>query len=215
MTHYHDEIKKIKELEEAYSLRINIDEKFVVLCPVDESSETIRLLTEWRNKHWDAFPEKFNATEERTRIWLKNQVIHNPDRLLFLILLDGQKIGHIGTYRYDINDNSAEIDNVVRAVRNGHPGLMQKVTVFLIKWMFEDLKLSKIKLKVFSDNYKAINLYERCKMMTVGSIPLKRIITPEGWKWQPMEVNDTTVYGERYFSMMEISKINYFEEKHS
>ena len=92
--------------------------------------------------------------------------------------------------------------NVLRGIRGCCPGLMENVTNELISWMFSELKLSKIKLKVFSDNYKAINLYERCKMLTIGNIPLKREFNNQGWKWIP--VKSSNGYAERYYSIMEI-----------
>lgn len=213
MTVFHDQIQKVKDDGPIDFNHIPMNDHKIILRLVDDSNDTINLLTIWRNKFWDAFPEKFNATNERTRKWLNEQVLKKPDRILFLILLNKKKIGHIGIYRYDETENSAEIDNVVRAVRDQLPGLMEKVTRFLIDWMFKELNLSKIKLKVFSDNYKAINLYERCGMVTVGNIPLKRINTKSGWKWQETKLDATKEYGERYFITMEITRDAYFAKK--
>ena len=76
----------------------------------------------------------------------------------------------------------------------------------MINWMFEELHLSKVCLKVFSDNFKAINLYERCGMFTVGMIPLKQTFTPDGWKWEETILKKDE-YADRYFSIMEINKV--------
>jgi RimJ/RimL family protein N-acetyltransferase len=184
-------------------IKIPTDDIEILLKVVDKSEENIKLLTEWRNKFWDAFPEKFMATFSGTMKWLEKQVYEKDDRILFLIILNGEKIGHIGTYRYNFKENSAEIDNVVRAIRKNHPGLMEKVTKFLINWMLQELQLTKIQLKVFSDNFKAINLYERCGMKTIGVIPLKKELTEQGWKWTETELQEGE-YADRYFSVMEI-----------
>jgi RimJ/RimL family protein N-acetyltransferase len=201
MNYYFDKLDKIKKLGPIDYITFQINDADVSMRPVDDSDETINLLTKWRNDNWYWF-DKFIATKESTSIWLKNQVINNPDRILFLIFLNGEKIGHIGTFRYNESENSAEIDNVLRGIRGCCPGLMEYVTNKLISWMFSELKLSKIKLKVFSDNYKAINLYERCKMLTIGNIPLKREFNNQGWKWIP--VKSSNGYAERYYSIMEI-----------
>lgn len=205
MTIFLKKIREIKQKQDSDFARISFNKKQVVLRVVDKSEDTIQLLTQWRNEFWDAFPVKFISTIPGTRKWLKEQVYDKEDRILFLIILDGKKIGHIGTYRYDKKENSAEIDNVVRALRQNHPGLMEKVTKFLIHWMLDDLQLSKVKLKVFSDNHKAINLYERCGMLTVGIIPLKRKFTNNGWEWKEIMLKDEE-YADRYFSIMEIKK---------
>ncbi|MGI0011218.1 MAG: GNAT family N-acetyltransferase [Nitrosopumilaceae archaeon] len=178
------------------------------LRPVDDSEETINLLTEWRNKFWDSFASKFEATKDRTRLWLRSQVMENPNRILFLIRVDSQKIGHIGIFLYDELQKIVEIDNVLRGIRNGNHGLMEKVTKNIIQWVFDDLRFEKIRLRVFSDNYKAINLYERCHMVTVDAIPLKRIFTNDGWKWEPAVVKENQ-YAERYHNVMEISRQSY------
>lgn len=208
MTIYHDKLKQIKEQQNLEFARISFNNNIVVLRPVDDSDDTISLLTEWRNRFWDAFPAKFTATFSGTKEWLHKQVYEKNDRILFLIYLNEQKIGHIGTYRYDECQNSAEIDNVLRAIRGNFPGLMEKVTRFMIDWMFKELNLSLIKLKVFSDNYKAINLYERCGMKTTGIIPLKRVFTNDGWLWDNVLRMNEYNYAERYFSIMEIKRID-------
>ncbi len=56
-------------------------------------------------------------------------------------------------------------------------------------------------------------MYERCGMVTVGNIPLKRIITKNGWKWEETELDKSKEYSERYFSIMEISKDSYMQKR--
>ena len=148
MTVYFDKLKEVKTFSQIDYFNIRVDDAKIMLRPVDESDETINLLTKWRNDNWYWF-DKFIATKESTGIWLKNQVINNPDRILFLIFLNGEKIGHIGTFRYNESENSAEIDNVLRGIRGCCPGLMENVTNKLISWMFSELKLSKVKSKYF------------------------------------------------------------------
>jgi len=202
---YHKKIKELKNNATVNFTKISVDNNDVVLRVVDYSDETIELLTNWRNKFWDAFPVKFHATKDLTKKWLREQVYDKSDRILFLIILNDIKIGHIGSYRYNSIDNSAQIDNVLRSIRGSVPGLMEKVTTFMINWMFNELHLSKVSLKVFSDNFKAINLYERCGMVTVGMIPLKKIFTIDGWQWQETILKDNEC-ADRYFSIMEINK---------
>ena len=205
MTVYHEKLRELKQKPASNFSTISLNDTCVILQVVDKSEDTIQQLTMWRNEFWDMYPVKFHATITGTCKWLEEQVYNKDDRILFLIILDGKKIGHIGTYRFDQAENSAEIDNVLRSVRQNHPGLMEKVTKFLINWMLNDLQLSKVTLKVFSDNHKAINLYERCGMLTVGMIPLRREFTPDGWKWQETKLRDEE-YADRYFSIMEIKK---------
>jgi len=209
MNNFQKKIKKMKDEPYENFLKISINRKNLILRSADLSQETVSLITKWRNEHWQGFLTKFNASEKNTRKWLDKQVIQNPDRILFLIILGQQKIGHIGIINYNKNSRSAEIDNVLRGVRVGYPGLMEKVIKTLFNWMFKELKLSTISLRVFSDNYKAINLYERSVMRTTGIIPIKRINTNEGWKWVETKLKSESKLAERYLSIMEISKNNF------
>lgn len=211
MSHFHKCIKEIKESNSDF-ITIKIGNESIVLRSVDNSEETISLLTEWRNKFWDSFASKFEATKDRTRSWIQSQIMQNPNRILFLIHIADQKIGHIGIFLYDESQKIVEIDNVLRGIRDGNPRLMEKVTKYIIRWIFDDLLLEKIRLRVFSDNYKAINLYERCHMLTVGSIPLKRIFTNDGWKWEPTTIKENQ-YAERYHNIMEITRELYSNYK--
>jgi len=209
ISHYRDQLRKIKELGPVDSIKVDVDGTPVFLRPVDESEETVHLMTEWRNKYGHVFRTKFKATEDKTRKYIRNQIMDNPDRILFMIILKNQKIGHIGVFNYDEINNTVEIDNVLRGVRNNSPGLMEKVTKSIIRWMFEDLKLSKVLLKVSSDLYKAINLYERCHMLTVRTIPCKRVFTEDGWRWEETLLQTESDFGERYINTMEITKESY------
>jgi len=209
MAHYHLRLSEIKKLGNEDFLEFQYMGDHVSLRPLDESEETIQLLTEWRNKYYDGFLEKFTSTFERTKDWLKTQVIENPDRILFMIYLNGKKIAHVGTFRYSEKTNSAELDNMIRGVRGSHPGLMQKVEKIVLKWMFEDLKLSKIEGRLFSDNYKMLKVHNICGWLTVGNIPLKRIVTKDGWKWKETKLKPGE-YPARYFLKIELPKERFF-----
>ena len=183
------------------------DNKKISLRLVDDSDETVRLLLEWRMKYWDYFDTKFEGNYERTRKWIKEDLIKNPNRILFLIFSDNTKIGHIGIDHYDDSKNLAQIQNVLLGTKNGlPPNTMEDVLISMFEWMFDELGLSKIQLNVFSDNFKAINLYEKCQMVTINSIPLKRNYTDDGWKWEELKERKKEEYPERWFNLMEISK---------
>jgi len=208
MSNYHVGIQQIKHLKKSIQIKMDDVHSSAFLMPIDTSQETVYLLTKWRKKYGEYFATKFEPTENRTRKWLKEQVTENRDKILFLIILNKKKVGHIGLFNYDKNDNSAEIDNVLRGERKEHRGLMEKIIYSIFDLGFKNLQLSKITLKVFGDNDKAINLYKRCGMSEVKHIPLKKIITQDGWKW----VEDNLKQSEnskRFFNIMEIKKHNY------
>ena len=207
MAHYHDKLKQIKNLGDIDFVKFNVGETVATFRVVDDSDETVKLLSKWRERYFDAFYDKFEVTEERTKTW----VLDLPDRILFMIILNGQKIAHMGTYRYEEHDNSAELDNFLRGVRGNYPGLMEKAELALLKLMFEDLNLSKAKISMWSDNYKIVNLHaSKIGCYVTSNRPFKRIFTDDGWRWEETNLNSESEYGERYELLMEITPERFY-----
>ena len=73
-------------------------------------------------------------------------------------------------------------------------------------WVFDFLQLDKIFIRIYSDNYRNINLAERCGGLTVNSIPMKRIRENNEWKWIEVESDSKGKIAERYLNIMEITK---------
>jgi len=171
------------------------------------TNEEVRLLAEWREANAEWFPTKFKVTKKGTRKWLEEQVIGAKDRILFWIqTLNGSLIGHLGLYRFDSKQHSCEIDNVVRGKQNIMPGIMTLASKALLNWSFSNLGLKTITLRVFSDNERAIALYERCGFKKVRDIPLKKVIKGDTIRWVEIS-NKPEKKVERYFSQYQITKL--------
>ena len=204
LNRYHNQIKLIKNKPNKKSLFIDFHGKLIILKAVDSTNENVKIITKWRRKNWQHFLTKFNVTEQGTRKWI-DDIINDSGRILFFIIYNNTKIGHVGIHKYNKKNNSADIDSVLKAARISQKGLMDEVFKTMFKWMFESLGLSKIQLRVFSDNFKAINLYERVGMLTINSIPIKRKITSDGWEWGKTNLTKEN-FSERYLNIMEIKK---------
>lgn len=204
MALYDEQIEKLKQKSNSDVIKDKYDDKAISIKIVDNSDETINLLLDWRQKNWNWFDTKFQGNYDRTKNWVEEQILSNPKRILFLIIFDGKKVGHIGLDLHDQENNSIYITDVLRGVKGFAPGLMEYTIKLYIRWIFDYFKNSTIKLRVFSDAYKAINCYERCGLLTVDSVPLKREITEDGWKWVEKKIKSDDEYGERYFNVMEI-----------
>lgn len=165
----------------------------------EENKKIVKLLGKWREQNSRWF-DIFKVTEEGTKKWLKEKVIDCDDRILFLIkTMDGLVVGHIGFYRFDFKDYSCELDNVMRGEKTEIPGLMTYVTKTILDWAFERLKLKSITLRTFSDNEKAIALYERCGFKKVKDIPLEKIVGKDSVRWEEITDGRPAVV-DRYFS---------------
>ena len=211
MAHFHDKLKQIKNLSDIDLVEFNIGDSVATFRVVDDSTETVKLLSKWRDTHSNAFFDKFKVTEERTKMWIHRQILDLPDRVLFMIILNGQKVAHMGIDSYDEHDNSAKLSNILRGVREDYPGLMLKGEIALSKLMFEHLKLSKVKVSMWSDNYKSVNLHaSKLGCNAVDNRPFKRVFTDDGWRWEKTNLNSESEYGERYELLMEITPEQFY-----
>ena len=124
-----------------------------------------------------------------------------------IFLVNENKIGHIGLTDYDMGNDSVKIMSVVKGENVFFPRLMEYVGKNLINWIFYELNISTVKVRVFSDNYKAINMNERIGMLTVDSIPMKKEKTLDGFSWKECRFNckdDSRIV--RYMNIMEIHR---------
>ena len=144
MRTYHKKLKRIKERGCKDFIKIKYSGKNVVLKLVDGSDETVKLLTNWRIKYRDMFATDFVISEEKTKNWIKHDVLENPDKIVFLIYVENRKIGIISTSNYDENTNSCILDTMMKEPTFFLPGLMTTIEKVYLKWMFDELAISKI-----------------------------------------------------------------------
>ena len=212
MALYHEQIKKIKANGPIEFIKINYDGKKITLKLVDDSDETVHLLTKWRKINRYMFGTNFEMSEERTKKWIQKNLRENPEWILFMIYVDGEKYGNMGSDLYDKKTNSAILDNIMKDPNQNYPGVMTVVEKTYLRWMFDGLKLSKITGDLFSDNYKMMNLHYKCGWTIVDAVPLKRVFENGGWRWEKKELKSESEYGERYFFHLEITKERLMEK---
>lgn len=198
---YNKKIAELKNSKNKDILNLNYLGKSTFLRIVDDSDETIQLLTKWRINNWDGYTTKFQPTFESTKVYL-NKIIKDENKILFLIIHDEKKIAHMGISYYDEDDDCIWLENWVKDNSNVAPGIMEYVEKLFLKWIFDKFNNSKVKAFIFSDNFKTIRLHEKCGWLTLKSIPLKREFSKEGWKWIPTKLSSDEEYGERYYLIM-------------
>lgn len=208
MSHYENEIRKIKAKGSVDLIRINYLGKIITLKLVDDSDETVNCLTEWRKQYHSMFMSNFTISKERTKKWINEFILKNDTSIFFMIYYDGKIVGNIGTNLYDKKTNTAELDNMMKDPNCHIPGIMTTVEKVYLMWMFNVLKLSMIKGRLFSDNVRMMNVHLKCGWVNVGVSPLKKEITKEGWNWIPNESELQDKVAERYLNLIELSKID-------
>jgi len=132
--------------------------------------EIISEMTSWRQKYREYFFSQFLPTKPKTYSWLRHVYLSNPKHFLFLIREDNYYIGNLG-FKI-ISDIEVEIDNVVRAKDSSCQKIMYFSLRKLIYFCFHSLHAELCTLSVFSDNYRAINLYTRLGFEKIKEYPL-------------------------------------------
>lgn len=163
------------------------------------SDEEIRLLAKWREEHDEWFPSQFKVTFEGTKVWLKEKLLDEKFRILFMIETPyGKPIGHIGLFRFNFVEKTCEIDNVIRGEKD-IPGIMTFAIKTLMDWSRNYLAVQKFYLQVFSDNKRAVALYGRCGFIITREVPLKKI-----------KENDRTIWKEDEGSRSNLKRKNVY-----
>jgi RimJ/RimL family protein N-acetyltransferase len=173
------------------------------------NDEIIENLMHWRNQNISAYLSSEKATFEGTRRWLSKFVLDNESKILFLLYTDKNvPIGHIGLADGLDTNSYVEMDNIVRGIKSGEKGMITLALYDLISWVFSSFDYSIVYLRVFSDNIRAINLYQRLKFNEKKKYPLKKTIINNVVSYSNITGNKVS---GKYFSYMELEKNNHFE----
>jgi RimJ/RimL family protein N-acetyltransferase len=203
MDHYYEKLGIIKRKNQVDFMKIYLDGETVILRIIDDSIDTIKLLTKCRHAYRKWFGTDFEITELKTTKWIREGIIKNQDRSLFMIFSQEQKIGCIGTIRYDKEKNSAALDAMMKDPDFHFPKLMETVEKVFLRWMFERLKLTKITGYLFKDNTRMMHVHKKCGWKKIDEIPLKLIENEDGEKW--IKIKNPDDIPERFFDEIEIT----------
>ncbi len=138
----------------------------IKLIPMDEqdTKDVIR----WRNNVRDKFIYRELFTMESHTKWL-NEVVRQGSAVQYII--DTKNDGRVGSvFLRDIDkkNQKAEYGIFIGEIGAQGKGYGSEAAKLMTQYGFEDLKLHKIMLRVFSDNYKAIKSYEKAGFIQEG-----------------------------------------------
>ena len=207
---YTEKISNIKKQKNVDIIKIPFLEQIISLRVIDDSPETIKLSTIWRKNNLQWFHTEFSPTEEKSQKWIK-KILDDPQRILFMIFFDGKKIGQTGLNTYVESENSIDVTGTIKDKSVKDHRIMEYARKALIRWAFEYLDVSKVIIRHFSDNYKAINLSERCGLLPINSIPMKRKIINNELSWRKTTLNSDKEIAERYLIVMGITRENFYK----
>ncbi len=123
-----------------------------------EDNHVVEELCDLRNNFISIYPNSSAADISSTKKWLKELVMSNDYRILFLVVDKKNKIhGHLGLWQRD--DLNLELDNVVKAPHSNALGLFSAAVTAIEKWINELVNVSELKLRVLESNKQATQFY--------------------------------------------------------
>ncbi len=168
----------------------NSEEKLIAyLRPItadfrDTIKDCAELMGRWRAENPSISASTFEITTERTEKWLDNLIIGRDDRLLFMIqTLDGRYLGHVGYSNFRYEEKTAEIDSILRGIKDEYPGIMTFALRTLLWWGKEVAQLEHIELTTGPDNFKAQELYKRCGFIIKKKKAMIKVIKDDEVRW--------------------------------
>lgn len=187
-------LKEIADYETLIASAISLQNPTGYLVPICrhfvDDEATLQLLGQWRAANQAVYPTRFKVTDAGTRKWLISQLVEGDDRILFLVFdRYGRPVGHVGLARCEDADGHLELDNIVRGVA-GSEGIMSSAVRELVAWADREAKPTSLSLKVFADNGRAIQFYQRLGFETVDEIPLRQVNSPDRVEFIPLESDD-------------------------
>lgn len=163
------------------------------LTPITKNSlvehNILKSLTAWRKEYGKYFFTEFEASETRTKEWLKGTVLKNPSQMLFLISSDEVLIGQYGFK--NLSEKTVLMDNLIRGISGGHPKLIERSMMSLISWLFTNLDIENVSGSVLSDNPFAMIVNravgfeytsDNKDVLPDGRYSREIILTREGWE---------------------------------
>ena len=166
------------------------------LVPVREEDvgddALIALLSAWRARYMEVYPTQFRVTDERTRAWLRDVVVGDPARLMFVIRDgDDRPVGHVGLDRIDLARRCAVTSNFMAGDRDvlGPRGVGTAAHAMLV-WARAELGLEQISSYPFADNVPSVRMLRRIGGVEVGRVPLRRHAHGERVEFRPVAPGD-------------------------
>ena len=153
-------INQVMEGEAELVIPIEDDEGTMIgeLVPITkldlDDYDILTSLTNWRNTNKEMFLTQFEATPERTKIYLEKITRRNSSQTLFKVMENGRLVGQVGWK--DLNVESAIIDNGMKGEKSENPKILIFAHKSLISWLLKNSVLRELTGWLFADNIPGI-----------------------------------------------------------
>ena len=207
-------ITRIVNEEQLVRIDVTVDgdSRMGYLTPITKSSlentDLIGKMTAWRNRMRSCFLTQAAVTPEKTRAFLAGSVLGDPTRMLFIVHSLTHPVGTVGIkvgppWVHGAgphgSENSgrrlAELANLLRGSREGHPRLMYQAELALMDWAFRELDVDTFWTAVPSNNRLALTLHQSAGFRPTQLIPLYKVEKDGQTSLVPGEAGDVSPDG--------------------
>jgi len=141
----------------------------VILREIEK--EDLDLIVKWRND-FEILGWLFSylpLSKAKQKKWYE-KYLEDHTQQIFIIELKKEKkpVGTIGLTDIDYKNQKGELTIIIGEKKYRQQGLGKEALKLLVNFAFKEMNLRKIKALVFSDNEKAIKLYEKCGFKEEG-----------------------------------------------
>ena len=141
---------------------------------ISESGETFESFRSWRVANRESFASEISPSPQSFKSHLIDGAIGSHQRILFAIYRETMLQGHIGLS--NVNGKSASLDNVMKNQLRGGKSRIDVMGISirgLLAWGVSNLGINFLELVVRSDNFTAIELYDRLGFELVETMHLR------------------------------------------
>ena len=141
----------------------------IILREIEEAD--LNSIVKWRNDpailRWLFSYSPLSKVKQRK--WYE-KYLDDVTQQIFIIEVKEEKIpiGTVGLTNIDYKNQRGELTIIIGEKNYRGRGLGDECLNLLVKFAFDEMNLRKIKTLVFSDNEKAIKLYEKCGFVEEG-----------------------------------------------
>jgi RimJ/RimL family protein N-acetyltransferase len=107
------------------------------------------------------------AQEER---WFEEYLRDEQRHIFGIETLDGRLIGNIGLENINWKDSNAALGIVIGEKEYWDEGYGTEAIISLLDFVFREMNIHRVYLRVFEDNHRAIRCYEKCGFKLEGRL---------------------------------------------
>lgn len=195
-------LKNTHTIQEAYTKGFPIggDAYAIPLCELHYNDDAlIHNMAKWRDTNPQAFPSRFNVTFEGTKRWIREQVLDNPGRMLWIVVDPyGIPFGHYGIANALDERRWFEVDCLLKG-QNPPSKTARIAWNDIIDWAVKAFRPEKVYSRALESNPVGVNYFTKHKYKTIHKIPLRRVFTDtDTWNLVYRDDDDTLPPDDNY-----------------